>query len=162
MKPMRAGWGFALGLTMLMPVSALAGEKPVNLSIITPVSLARAEDSVNGFRFNLIYGRNTSVKVVDIGLVNHTTTLSSGLQWGFVNYNEGAESGLQIATLNINKGTTRGLQWASINYAENAAGLQVALVNFARHLDGVQIGAVNIIKEGGMFPVMVIANWSKK
>jgi len=29
-------------------------------------------------------------------------------------------------------------------------------------MHGLQIGAINIIKKGGVFPVMVIANWSKK
>jgi len=40
--------------------------------------------------------------------------------------------------------------------------LQVAFVNYARHTTGFQVGGINIIKEGGMFPVMVIANWGKK
>lgn len=158
----RVGACLALCATMLTARSVLAAEKAVNLSIFTPVSLAKAEDSVTAFRFNLIYGKNTSVKVVDLGLVNQTTTLSNGLQWGAINYTEGKESGLQIAALNINKGTTGGLQWAGFNYAENGGGLQVALVNYARKLDGVQIGAINIIKEGGFLPVCVIANWSKK
>jgi hypothetical protein len=156
------GAWLALWATVLMALPALAAEKAVNLSLFTPISLAKADDAVTAFRFNLIYGKNTSVKVVDLGMVNQTTTLSSGLQWGAVNYTEGKESGLQLAAININKGTTSGLQWAGVNYAENGGGLQLALVNYARKLDGVQIGAINIIKEGGFLPVCVIANWSKK
>jgi hypothetical protein len=158
----RMGAWLALWATVLMALPALAAEKAVNLSLFTPISLAKADDAVTAFRFNLIYGKNTSVKVVDLGMVNQTTTLSSGLQWGAVNYTEGKESGLQLAAININKGTTSGLQWAGVNYAENGGGLQLALVNYARKLDGVQIGAINIIKEGGFLPVCVIANWSKK
>jgi len=146
----------------LIATPVLAAEKPINLSLFTPVSLVKAEDGVSAFRFNFIYGKNTSVQVIDLGLINQTTTMSKGLQWGFVNYTEGAQSGLQLAAINVNKGTSNGLQWAGVNYAEQAGGLQLALVNFARKTSGVQIGAVNIIKEGGMFPVMIIANWAKK
>lgn len=156
------GAWMALCATMLTALPVLAAEKAVNLSIFTPVSLAKAEDSVTAFRYNLIYGKNTSVKVVDLGLVNQTTTLSSGLQWGLINLTEGKQSGLQLAAFNIDKGTTGGLQWGAFNYAESGGGLQLALVNYARKLDGLQIGAINIIKEGGFLPVCVIANWSKK
>jgi hypothetical protein len=158
----RVGAWWALCATMLTALPVLAAEKAVNLSLFTPISTAKADDAVTAFRINLIYGKNTSVKIVDIGIVNHTTTLSSGLQWGTVNFTEGKVSGLQLAALNINKGTTSGFQWAGVNYAENAGGLQLAIVNYARKIDGVQIGAINIIKEGGFLPVMVIANWSKK
>ena len=161
MKPMRMGSWMALWISILAVLPAAAADKPVNLSLFTPVSIAKEGDSVTGFRFNLIYGKNASVGIVDLGLVNHTTTLSHGLQWGFVNYNEGAESGLQLATVNYNKGSTKGLQWAAVNYAESAGGLQVAFVNYARRINGVQIGAINIIKEGGFLPVMIIANWGK-
>jgi hypothetical protein len=155
------GSWMALCISILAVLPAAAAEKPINLSLFTPVSLAKEGDSVTGFRFNLIYGKNTSVGLVDLGLVNHTTTLSHGLQWGFVNYNEGAETGLQLATVNYNKGSTKGLQWAAVNYAESAGGLQVAFVNYARTINGVQIGGINIIKEGGFLPVMIIANWGK-
>jgi hypothetical protein len=162
MKSIRRGSWIALCVTILAGLPAAAAEKAVNLAVFTPLSLVKAEDSVTAFRFNLIYGKNSSVGVVDLGFVNHTTTLSNGLQWGFVNYTEGTMSGLQIAAVNINTGTTRGLQWAGFNYAENAGGLQLAFVNYARRLDGVQIGVLNIIKEGGFLPVCVIANWSKR
>jgi len=34
-------------------------------------------------------------------------------------------------------------------------------VNYAESLQGFQVGVLNIAKSGGMFPVMVIANWKK-
>jgi len=161
MRPIRVGAGFALCATILAALPVLAADKAINLSLFTPVSLAKAEDGVTAFRYNLIYGKNTSVQVVDLGLVNHTTKLSSGLQWGGVNYTEGKVSGLQIGFINYDAGTTSGIQWAGLNYAENAGGLQLAFINYARKINGVQIGAVNIIKEGGFLPVCIIANWSK-
>lgn len=160
MKPVRLGLWMALCVSTLAALPA-AAEKPVNISLFTPISIAQANEGVGAFRFNFIYGKNTSVKLVDLGLVNQTTTLSHGLQWGFVNYTEGAEKGLQLGAVNYNKGSTYGLQWAGVNYAESGGGLQVAFVNYAAKMNGVQIGAINIIKSGGMFPVMIIANWGK-
>ena len=160
-SPIRAAAGLALCATMFTALPALAGSKPVNISLFTPVSIAKESDAVTAFRWNLIYGKNTSVKIVDLGLVNQTTTMSNGLQLGFVNFTEGAQSGLQLGTINYDKGSTNGLQWGGFNYAEKGGGLQVAFVNYAATMKGVQIGAVNIIKSGGMFPVMIIANWGK-
>jgi hypothetical protein len=163
MRSVRVGSWFAVCLTLLAALPAAAAEKPINLSLFTPISLAKADDGVTAFRFNLIYGRNTSVKVIDIGLINHTTTgLSSGLQWGGLNMTEGGMAGLQLGGINYNKGATKGVQVATINYAATGGGLQLALINYAEKIDGFQIGAINIIKEGGFLPVMIIANWSKK
>src|SRR5262245_66694404 len=97
MKPFRVGVWFALCISLIAVLPAVGAEKPINLSIITPISLAKADDAVTAFRFNLIYGQNTSVKMVDLGMINHTTTgLSSGLALGFVNYTEGEVSGIQL------------------------------------------------------------------
>jgi hypothetical protein len=163
MKSNRVGSWFALCISMLAALPAAAADKAINLSIFTPVSLAKADDAVTAFRYNLLYGKNTSVKVVDLGLVNHTTSgLSRGLQGGFINFTEGEFSGLQLATVSINKGTVKGFQWSGINYAADATGLQLAFFNYAEKLDGLQIGAINVIKQGGFLPVCIIANWSKK
>ena len=132
MKPMHRGGWIAVCVTILAALPAAAGEKAVNLALISPIALVKPEDSVSAFRFSLLYGKNASVKIVDLGLVNHTTTLSHGLQMGFV------------------------------NYTENAGGLQLAVLNYAHTLDGLQVGVINIIKEGGFLPVCIIANWSKK
>ena len=97
MKPIRSGLWSALCLTIAAALPAAAAEKPINISLFTPISLVKAEDGVSAFRFNFIYGRNTSVKVVDIGLINHTTKgESSGLQLGTVNFTEGTMNGLQL------------------------------------------------------------------
>jgi len=150
-----------LVLATLSASPAIAADKAVNLSLFPPIALVKPEDGVTSFRFNLLYGKNTSVKVVDLGLVNQTTTMSSGLQWGLININEGDFKGVQLSAIGYNKGTTDGLQWSAFNYAGTAGGLQLAVVNYAATLQGVQVGLLNIAKAGGMFPVMVIANWKK-
>ena len=160
MSSRRLGAWFAAVVTILAALPA-AADGPVNVSVFPPIALVKPTEGVTAFRVDLLYGKNTSVKVVDLGLINHTTTLSNGLQWGFINYNEGTFSGLQIATVSYNKGAAGGLQWSGFNYAGTASGLQVAFVNYAETLEGFQLGVVNIAKTGGMFPVMVIANWKK-
>jgi hypothetical protein len=140
---------------------ALADDKPVNLSLVTPISIAKETDAVTAFRFNLLYGKNTSVEVLDLGLVNHTTSgLSKGLQWGAVNIAEADFKGLQLATVNYNAGSFEGVQWGFVNHTNNGDGLQLGFVNYARKYHGLQIGLVNIISEGGFLPVFPIVNWS--
>lgn len=151
----------ALLLTVFAALPASAAGNPVNVSLISPLALVPPTESVTAFRFNFIYGKNTSVESLDIGLVNHTTKNSNGLQWGAVNYNEGGFNGFQLGMVNYNEGTANGLQWGSVNFAGTQRGLQVALVNYAEKLEGFQIGVLNIAKTGGTFPAMVIANWKK-
>jgi hypothetical protein len=140
---------------------AFAGDKPVNLSLFTPISIAKEDDSVSAFRFNLIYGKNTSVQVLDLGLVNHTTSgLSKGLAWGFVNYGEADFKGVQLGAGNVQSGAFNGFEWGFLNSAGTVDGLQLGFVNIAQKMHGLQIGLVNVIKEGGQFPVFPIVNWS--
>jgi len=163
MNAKRLGMWLVLCITLLSAAPAAAADKALNISLFPPVALAKPEDAVTAFRLDLLYGKNTATKFVDLGLVNHTTTgLASGLQWGTVNITESQLSGLQMAFLNFNKGTTNGVQLAGINYAATGGGLQLAFINYAEEMNGLQIGAVNIIKKGGFLPVMIIANWGKK
>ena len=152
---------FVAVVTILATHPAAAAEGPVNISLFPPIAIVKPTEGVSAFRFNLLYGKNTSVKYVDLGFINQTTTTSNGLQWGFVNYNEGTFSGLQLGAISCNKGTVGGLQWSAFNYAGTASGLQLAFINYAQKLEGFQLGLLNIAKTGGMFPLMIIANWKK-
>ena len=146
-------------VAVALPV--LAAETAVNLSIFPPIATAKEEDSVTAFRFNLIYGKNTSVQVVDLGLVNHTTSgLSKGLAWGFVNYAEADFKGIQLAPANIVQGNFEGFEWGFVNHARHARGLQLGFVNYARTMHGLQIGLINIIEQDGFMPFFPFLNWS--
>jgi uncharacterized protein YjbI with pentapeptide repeats len=146
-------------LSLALPV--LAAETAVNLSIFPPIATAKEEDSVTAFRFNLIYGKNASVRVVDLGLVNQTTTgLSKGLGWGFVNLSDADFTGIQLGGVNVVGGNFEGFEWGFVNYTKNARGLQLGFVNYTETLYGVQIGLVNIIKKPGFMPVFPFVNWS--
>ena len=138
-----------------------AEERPIQLSLVTPVQIFPEEDSITGIRLNLLYGRNVSVTGVDLGLVNHCTGgVSKGFQHGLVSIVETDFVGWQNSFVNINRGDFEGLQWGFMNYAGHGSGLQLGFVNYAERLNGLQIGLVNIIQQGGQFPVFPIVNWS--
>jgi hypothetical protein len=161
MKTLRIALTAVLVVSAFSAIPAFADEKAVNLSLVTPISLAKETDSVTAFRFNLLYGKNTSVEVLDLGLVNHTTSgLSKGLQWGGVNLAEGDFKGLQLATVNYNPGSFEGVQWGFVNHTANGDGLQFGFVNYAQKIHGLQIGLINIISQDGFMPVFPIVNWS--
>ncbi|MCI0451343.1 MAG: hypothetical protein L0Z51_03000 [Candidatus Latescibacteria bacterium] len=69
MRLIRTAMALAAVASCASVTTGIAAEKPINLSLFTPVSIAKETDSVTAFRFNLLYGKNTSVEVVDLGLV---------------------------------------------------------------------------------------------
>lgn len=153
-------WILLLGL--FVSFTALqAVEKPVQLSLFAPVQLFPEETSIKGVRFNLLYGKNTSVYGLDFGLVNHTTSgKTTAVQFGFLGIADADFFGWQDNHINITKGNFEGLQSGVINYANQMNGVQFGFVNYAGTMNGLQIGLINIIKQGGMFPVFPIVNWS--
>jgi hypothetical protein len=146
---------------MAISLAAEATERPVQLSLFNPIQIFPEGDAIKGLRFNLLYGKNTSVKGLDLGFVHHNTSgLSKGVQWGFVGINDGDFLGWQSNWVNVTKGRCEGLQWGLFNSAGHASGLQLGFVNYAQTMHGVQIGLINIIKQGGQFPVFPFVNWS--
>ena len=153
--------GFFLLLIVFASVPAMAQQKPIQVSLFTPIQIFPESDAITGLRLNFIYGRNTTVVGVDWGLVNHTTSgLSKGWQAGVVSIVDSDFIGFQHSGLNLVKGNFEGLQLGIVNHANYASGVQFGLVNYARSMKGLQIGLVNIIGQGGQFPVFPIVNWS--
>jgi hypothetical protein len=144
-----------------VPSEGLTEEQPIQLSLFTPLQIRPEDDSILYFRFNLIYGRNTSLKGLDLGLVNHLTAgESQSLQIALANWVDADLKGLQYGTLNVTKGNFTGWQWGFVNYSGHAKGLMLGFINVADSMYGIQIGLVNVIKEGGMLPVFPIFNFS--
>ncbi len=139
-----------------------AQEKPIQLALFNPVQIFNENTSITGLRISLLYGKNATVKGLDWGLVNHTTSgVSKGVQFGLVGINEADFMGWQDNGVNITKGKFEGLQWGLVNYAGTVSGVQIGFVNYAANMTkGLQIGLVNIIKQGGQFPVFPIVNWA--
>jgi hypothetical protein len=145
----------------LLPGSTKAQESPIQLALFTPVQIFPENYAIKGIRFNLLYGRNTTVTGVDLGLVNHTTIgVTKGVQWGLVGLADADFTGWQDNFVNVVNNDFEGFQWGFVNYANHANGFQLGFVNYAVTLHGLQIGLVNIIKQGGQFPVFPIVNWS--
>ena len=150
-------------IVIILVSPLMAQEKhPVQVSLFTPVQIFPEGDAISGLRFNFLYGRNSVVTGVDLGLVNHITSgVSKGWQSGLVGMVEKDFVGFQSNHgVNIVKGSFEGFQFGVVNYAHSANGFQLGLVNYAVNLKGLQIGLVNIIKQGGQFPVFPIVNWS--
>jgi hypothetical protein len=159
----RVAWGTlvlatAFG-TLTTPLQAQV--RPVQLSLVAPVQIFPDTYTIKGFRLNLIYGRNAAMTGLDLGLANHVTGPTRGAQFGVVNLTE-SFVGWQDGLINLNAGEFEGLQWGGFNQSGRISGLQLGIVNYAETANGLQIGLINIIKKGGAFPVMVIANWSFK
>jgi hypothetical protein len=153
--------GLALIALIFVSGQALAKDYPVQIALVNPIQLFPENSSITGVRIDLIYGKNATVKGLDWGLINYTTSGSSlGIGLGVANINDANFSGLQYGWVNMTNGNFEGMQWGFINHAGYANGFQLGLVNHANKLKGLQIGLINIIKTGGQFPVFPIVNWS--
>ena len=137
--------------------------KPISLGLVTPVQIVPEGQGISGFRFSLLYGKNTFVSGFDLGLVNMATASVTGLQWGAVSIVNGNFKGWQGNWIvSITEGSFEGFQSGIYNSANHVKGLQFGLVNHAVTMEGVQIGLVNIIEKGGMLPVFPFFNFSFK
>ena len=164
----------ALAIGLATPL--VAQDKPIQLSLFTPVQLVPEKQGVSAVRLNLIYSVNRSVQYVDLGLVNLTSGgASKGIQWAAVAINKGTFNGWQSGFAAVTQARFeglqtgvftsalegQGLQWGGVNMSDHWSGLQLGIVNYAKRTSGVQVGLVNIIKEGGQFPIFPIVNWGK-
>jgi hypothetical protein len=153
--------GLAILAFILVAQPILAQEKPIQLSLFSPIQLVPEGNAIAGVRLSLLYGKNTYVSGLDWGLVSHCTSgMSKGAQFGLVGFVEADFMGWQSSVVNYTKGNFEGFQWGFVNYAGHANGFQLGFINYAMTMHGLQIGLVNIIKQGGQFPVFPIINWS--
>jgi hypothetical protein len=152
---------FVVCILILTAAPVFAQNRPIQLALVTPIQIFPENYSISGIRLNLLYGSNVSVKGLDVGLVNHTTTGKfKGLQYGLVGLSDSDFAGWQDCFVNITNKKFEGFQSGWVNYADNMNGFQLGLVNYAKKAKGLQIGLVNIIRQGGQFPVFPIVNWS--
>lgn len=132
---------------------------PFQMSLVSPLAFVDEENSINGFRLNLIFGENKNVAGLDMGVANRTTGAQKGFQCGavnivegdlsghqdgFVNWVGGRASGWQGGLVNATKGDILGVQAGLVDIAVGGAATQYGLVNYAGRLDGCQLGLVNI------------------
>jgi hypothetical protein len=119
----------------------------LQLSLCTPAQIFPADYDVSGFRFNLIYGRNSNLRGFDLGMVNHVTGLVEGFQLGLGN-RAGELSGLQMGVFNSFEASEAGCcQIGLINMGRDVTGVQIGLFNYCDTISGVQIGLLNFITQ---------------
>ena len=191
-RPIAAAFLICVGFSILHATAEVRADdgKPISLGLFTPVQIVPEEQAISGFRFSLIYGSNSAVTGLDIGLVSRTATgpfkgvqISivglveaefTGVQYGFANVTKGYVEGLQwgavnvagsgtgaqLSTVSYSEGDFKGFQGGIFNYAKFMNGLQLGLINYAGSMKGLQIGLINIISQGGFLPVFPIVNWS--
>lgn len=151
----------ALMAIAVTPADGAAEEQPVQLSLFNPLQIIPEDTAIKYFRFNLIYGKNTSLTGLDIGLVNHLTAGESmAAQFGFGNWVEADMKGLQWGAINATRGNFTGWQWGFVNYSGHTKGFMLGFVNYSESMYGLQIGLINIIMEGGMLPFFPFFNFS--
>jgi hypothetical protein len=174
--------GFTIGLLVYLAASCgivdnahcEAIEKPFQVAIFSPLQLREEGVGIVGLRVNILYGKNVTVKGVDIGLVNHCTGGQSlGLQYGLIGLVEGDFQGWQDNFIAISKGSFTGLQsglynevgaglgiqMGFINKAGDMTGFQLGLINLTENMHGLQVGFVNVIQRKEQLPVLPIINW---
>jgi hypothetical protein len=169
-------WVLAVLAIALFAAPLQAQEKrPIQLSLVAPLQIFPEEDTIAGFRLNVIYGSNVAVSGFDLGVANHTTTGAfKGVQFGILGLADTEFIGWQNNWVNITMERFEGFQSGVVNYSHGASGfllagvnvtsqmhgLQLAIVNYTERMHGIQVGLINIIKEGGAFPFFPIVNWS--
>jgi len=173
---------------VLVAVGAMAGPKPLQLSLTPGIAIYDRTEKIEGFTLG-IWSENPQAAFA-LGIVNGSTGDSAGLsvgilnyadsyrglQWGLVNYTKGDTLGWQGgfclglvgSVVNYTGGTMKGFQCGVVNYAHSLNGFQLGLVNYAEvATSGVQIGVVNIMPQNHWFtelpdelaPAMILVNW---
>jgi len=148
-------------IIILLAVRVYSQSKPIQIALFTPLQIFPEEVSITGVRWNVLYGKNSSVTGLDFGLVNRTTEkMSVGVQFGILGFADRGWTGLQSNTVNVTHNEFKGVQFGLLNYVDDANGVMIGVINYARRLYGLQIGLFNLIEAGGVAPVMPIINWA--
>ena len=160
---------------MLVPTLAMA-DGPINLSLFSPIQILKEDQSVEAFRFSLIYGKNANMTGLDLSLVGANTGDFLGVSFTGVGLVDGNFTGYQGGYLAaVTKGNMQGfqtgaytkagmgssgVQFGILNTADDFSGLQFGLVNIAETMrSGLQIGLINIIKNKQKLKLFPIVNW---
>ena len=119
---------------------------PIEINLASPLSLPWWCENVYGLRLNLIYGKSTDIKGLDLGICGVNRGVFAGLRAGAFNYTDGRAYGVGIGGLAdyCSKGFF-GLQISGlVNWdCLDSVGAQIALLNFADTYTGVQLGFLN-------------------
>jgi len=154
-----------IGLLAVALVFAGAGiskaDAPLQLALWPPVQLVPAENPITGLRLN-IYGRNSAMHGLDLGLLHETTGDFGGLGLGLSNREDGYMHGVQLSygyirisgnavgwvhgKVGVVHGDLCGLRTGWIGWLDGEVhGVQIDAIygRVGTHISGVQFGLIN-------------------
>ncbi len=170
-----------LAVMMAASGTAMAGSKPIQLSVTPEVALFDRNTNIEGLTLS-VWGENPQAALA-LGIVNGSKGNSAGFSWGLllnyadsykgvhwaaVNYTKANFLGWQYAFINYTESSMKGIQTGYVNYAGQLTGVQLGLVNYAaKAKTGIQIGVINLLPQNRWFsglpdelaPGMVFVNW---
>ncbi len=150
-----------------------AGFSPLSLALITPVQVPAPEYDCNGFRWDVIAGRQYATTGLTIGLVHITDDGTVGATLGLVNVDNGDFTGLELGICSFIRGDfigavespilivngdltgindsffaningdVKGICASTIGITKSITGLQYGFVNISTEVCGLQFGLVN-------------------
>lgn len=133
-----------LGMLFLMS-TMLVAETQFQLGL--PENNLPADQTVEGVRLNLLYGKNTNMTGLDINILalgetNNFTGVQLSPFWGANKVNN-SFTGVGLGEANIHLGESTGAVLGFVNYTNDFNGLQLGFVNFNQNKSVINIGAVN-------------------
>lgn len=143
---------------------AHAETKPFNLALVDPVQIVDSSHDISGVRLNLLYGKNTNFKGLDLGIglgksngtfdgvglhyaANLAVGNAKGAQFAYgINLNLADFTGGQFGGCNYTQGNFEGAALGIVNLVkQDAKGFKLSIFNYARgNFSGLQLGLVNI------------------
>jgi len=128
-------------LMLLAPTVVAAGWSPLQVAVWHPVQMVPEDCNVYGLRMNLLYGKNSGLWGVDLGIANTTEGPVRGIQAGLIN-GPGALDGIGVGGINSTS-RVNGFQAGLFSVAEERVnGIQLsALFNHSPVVRGLQLHA---------------------
>jgi hypothetical protein len=178
-----------LAISILFLSSAALAATP--LQFAAPNLQAPPDPNVDGARFSVLHGENTSVDGVDLGLLSlsETENLSGfsavlgvgrvtgrmrGCSSALMNVHSGRDTGLNAAFINRVHAVEEGVNLGFVNVTDDytmvdVGGLnlsdrstaQLGFINVTQELESFQIGFLNVA-ENGFLPIFPIFNFPKQ
>lgn len=144
----RLGTLLALLGALVLPVLPTAASAETGFQLGLPGVNIPRDDSVNGLRFSILYGRNDTQRGLDLGFfsLSHSHDRSgAALIFGVSRVTGDATNAVSLGLINLHDGTDTGMNGAFINLVGDTTGaFNTGFVTIARGDTSVDISAVNI------------------
>jgi len=138
--------------SLIVPAGAAFAETAAQFA--APNLQAPKDDSVNGLRFSLLYGKTQKVRGLDLGLLSISESgdfSGAGFILGLGRITGDMNGGAQFSLVNLHSGNDRGLNAAFVNLVHNAPGaVDFGFLNIADGDTMADIGGLNVSKSSNV------------